>query len=598
MKKRLFFFLLLCFAANSALAQTPKAFDLSEFGIKIQPDARLISVMTALEAAGFESRQNSVFRTEIQNDLKTIDPDLQRRLRAFYERNKIYSKSESGQRIEAAPSEQVARYVSLAYALGQPPDFLTPARSTELPAGLLEVLDFAPLVQEFYRKMRLSEKMPELLVKYQAFGDKLRPETSAMVRELTAYLNTRPQTIYFERITTKSQPAKEKSKKPAMQTVEMRERARHFYVVPDLLAVPGTVKLRVIGDDYYATVATDVKPPESSELRRAYLQYLVDALVFKNASEITVQKEAIRTLLDDLSRNGATVSPDVYLAVARSLVVAADAKQIESAKIAAVTNEARAKIEQVKTTPEKLTVSENLKQTKTAIEKETFLTLSEAYSDGAVLVFFFADQLRGLGGSGFDIASSLTDMIQTFDAAKEKARLKETETARNQALAGLAVRRSKRGEEKIAAADSAIESKDRELVKNLREAEQMIGLRDYDKAENRLKELLTVYKGEPRIFFALARTAGKSASEAIDETVRDERLKKAEAFYRGAIDAAAGDDYKYLLSQSHVALGRIYEFYDRNAEALKEYQAAITIGEVKGGAYLEAQAGKARLMPK
>ncbi|HEX8197222.1 MAG TPA: hypothetical protein VF571_13600 [Pyrinomonadaceae bacterium] len=607
MKKHLFFFLLLCFAANPALAQTPKAFDLSEFGIKIQPDARLISVMTALEAAGFESRQNSVFRTELQNDLKTIDPDLQRRLRAFYERNKIYSKSESGQRIEAPPSEQAARYVSLAYALGQPPDFLTPARSTELPAGLLEVLDFAPLVKEFYsaqfepepkRIMRLSEKVSDLLIQYKAFGDQLRPEVSTMVRELTSFLNTRPQTVYFERITTKAQPAKEKSKKPAMQTVEMRERARNFYVVPDLLAVPGTVKLRVIGDDYYATVATDVKPPESSELRRAYLQYLIDALVFKNAKEITVQKEAIRTLLDDLSKSGATVSPDVYLAVARSLVVAADAKQIESEKIAEVTNEARAKIVQVKTELEKATVRANLDQAKKAIEKETLLTLSEAYSDGAVLVFFFADRLRGLEGSGFDVASSLTDMIQTFDAAKEKARLKETEIVRNQALAELAARRSKRGEEKNAGVDSAVESKDDELVKNLREAEQMINLRDYDKAENRLKELLNVYKGEPRIFFALARTAGKSATEAIDEAVRDERLKKAEAFYRGAIDAAAGEDYKYLLSQAHVALGRIYEFYDRNDEALKAYQAAITIGEVKGGAYTEAQAGKARLMSK
>jgi hypothetical protein len=597
MKKLLFFLLLLCCAATSLRAQATKAFDLSEFGIKIQPDGRLVTVMMALEAAGFDSKQDSVFRKQVREDLKAIDPELQRRLRDFYVRNKIYVNSETGQRVEASPGEQSARYVSLAYALGQPPDFLAPARSTELPAGLLEVLDFAPLVQEFYRKMRLSEKMPELLGKYQAFGDRLRPETAAMVRELTAFLNTRPQTVYFERITTKSQPAKEKSKKTAMQTVEMRERARNFYVVPDLLGAPGTVKLRVIGDDYYATVAPDVKPPESSELRRAYLQYLVDALVFKNAKEITVQKEAIRSLLDGFARNGATISPDVYLAVARSLVVAADAKQTETAKVAAATDEARARIEQVKTTPEKLTVSENLKQAKAQIEKDTFMALSEAYAEGAVLVFYFADQLRGLEGSGFDVASSLTDMIQTFDAAKEKARLKETEAARAESLAALAARR-KRGAETIEVIDSAFEAKNLELVKNLKEVEELITLRDYDKAENRLSELIKVYKGEPRIFYALARTAGKSASEAIDEQVRDERLKKAEAYYRGAILAASGGSYQYLLSQAHVALGRILEFYDRNEEALKEYQAALAIGRVEGGAYAEAEAGRGRLMPK
>lgn len=597
MKKFLFFLLLLCSAANAASAQTAKAFDLSEFGIKIQPDARLISVMMALEAAGFETKQNSLFRAQIREDLKTLDPDLQRRLKEFYERNKIYTKSATGQKIEAAPSEQAARYVSLAYAVGQPPDFQTPARSTDLPAGLLEVLDFAPLVQEFYRKQRLGEKMSELQSKYQGYGDKLRPQAAAMVRELTAYLNTRPQTVYFEKITTKSQPAKEKSKKPVMEQVEVRERARNFYIVPDLLAVPGTVKARVIGDNYYATVAPEVNPAESSELRRAYLQYLIDALVFKNAKEITVQRDAIRSILDELSKNGGTVSPDVYLAVARSFVVAADAKQIESKKIAALTNEARARIEQVKTTPEKLTVSENLKQAKAQIEKETFMTLSEAFADGAVLSFFFADALRGLEGSGFDIASSLTDMIQTFDAAKEKARLKENEAARNQAVAELAARR-RRGGEIVAVVDTASDARNLELVKNLKEVEEMTDLRDYDKAENRLKELLNVYKGEPRIFFALGRTAGKSASEAIDESVRDERLKKAEAFYRGAVLAANGGSNSSLLLQAHVALGRIYEFYDRNAEALKEYEAALAVGDSKDSAYQEAQAGKARLTQK
>jgi tetratricopeptide (TPR) repeat protein len=597
MKKLLYFLLLLCFAANTASAQTAKAFDLSEFGIKIQPDARLISVMMALEAAGFESKQDSLFRSQIREDLKTVDPDLQRRLREFYQRNKIYDITNSARGTEAPASEQAARYVSLAYALGQPPDFLTPARSTELPAGLLEVLDFAPLVQEFYRKQRLSDKMPELQSKYQGYGDKLRPQASVMVRELTAYLNTRPQTVYFEKITTKSQPAKEKSKKPALERVEIRERARNFYIVPDLLAVPGTVKARVIGDNYYATVAPEVNPTESSELRRAYLQYLIDALVFKNAKEITVQRDAIRSILDDLSKSGGTISPDVYLAVARSLVVAADAKQIESKKISALTNEARARIEQVKTTPEKLTVSENLKQAKAQSEKETFLTLSEAYADGAVLAFFFADQLRGLEGSGFDIASSLTDMIATFDATKEKARLKENETARNQAVAELAARR-RRGGETVSVVNTASEAQNVELVKNLREVEEMVTLRDYDKAENRLKELLNIYKGEPQIFFALGRTAGKSASEAIDESVRDERLKKAEAFYRGVVVAGNDGNHKSLLSQSHFALGRIYEFYERNDEALKAYDAAIAIGPIQGGAYLDAQAAKARLTQK
>ena len=597
MKKVLFFAFVFCFLTNFVPAQTARqavpqqSFDLTEYGIKIQPDARLIVVTLALEAAGLDSKQNSIFRRQVQEDLKNLDPDLRRRLREFFARNnKNYE--------TASPAEQISRYISLAFALSPAPEFGAPERSTELPAGLLEVLDFAPLVREFYRKSGVAEKLPEYQRKYQAVGDSLRPQTAAMLRDLTGFLNTRPQTVYFERITIKNPAADAKSKKPVKQNVITRERARNFYLVPDLLAAPGSVKLRVIGDDYYVSVAQDVVASESSELRRAYLQFLIDALFFKNAKEISLQKDAIRGLLTDFEKTGVRVSPDVYLAVARSLVVASDAKQAEFKKIAEATRAAREKIEQAKTTPEKLTVSENLKQTKAAIERETFAALSEAYQDGAVLAFFFADQLRGLESSGFDIASSLTDMIATFDAGKEKARLKETETARKQALTEIAARRRQSAETEPIAENNANDARNLALVKNLKEAEEMVNLRDFDQAERLLKNLLNQNPGEPRIFFALGRTAGLSAAQALDEAVRDERLQKAGAFYRGAILASNDETPRSLLSQAHVALGRIYEFYDKNDDALKEFDAAIVIGDVKAGAYQDALAGKARLSKK
>jgi tetratricopeptide (TPR) repeat protein len=150
----------------------------------------------------------------------------------------------------------------------------------------------------------------------------------------------------------------------------------------------------------------------------------------------------------------------------------------------------------------------------------------------------------------------------------------------------------------VAVVDTERDARNKELVNNLREVEEMVTLREYEKAEARLKELLNSYTGEPRIFFALGRTAGQSATVAFDDAVRDERLKKAEVFYKSAILAASGGSYPALLSNAHVALGRIYEFYDRNDEALKEFEAAIAIGEVKEGAYTEAKAGKARLTQK
>ena len=56
MKKALFLFLILV-AAMSAFAQNtqPQNFDLTKFGVRIEPDKRLIVVLASLEAAGVET---------------------------------------------------------------------------------------------------------------------------------------------------------------------------------------------------------------------------------------------------------------------------------------------------------------------------------------------------------------------------------------------------------------------------------------------------------------------------------------------------------------------------------------------------------------
>src|SRR5919199_1254028 len=93
-------------------------------------------------------------------------------IRKSYEKRKLAG--------DATAAEQSARYVSLAYALGPAPDFEAPARSIDLPSGLLEVLDFAPLVREFYRKSGIGERMPSYLRLYQAEADRLRAPTAEM----------------------------------------------------------------------------------------------------------------------------------------------------------------------------------------------------------------------------------------------------------------------------------------------------------------------------------------------------------------------------------------------------------------------------------
>ena len=120
---------------SSAVPQRPATtYNLLEYGVDFQADPRLIIMMAALEAAGFDStpagREPSVFRAEVRKNLANVDLDLRGRLKGFYERNKLP--------LPATPADQSARYISLALSLSQPPGLEEPARSEDLPAGLLK----------------------------------------------------------------------------------------------------------------------------------------------------------------------------------------------------------------------------------------------------------------------------------------------------------------------------------------------------------------------------------------------------------------------------------------------------------------------------
>ena len=49
------------------------------------------------------------------------------------------------------------------------------------------------------------------------------------------------------------------------------------------------------------------------------------------------------------------------------------------------------------------------------------------------------------------------------------------------------------------------------------------------------------------------------------------------------------------MSRAHESMGRINAFLDNTAEAMKEFDEAIKLGDVRGGAYKEAIEGKKKL---
>ncbi len=583
--------------------QRQRSVDLLEYGAQIKPEPRLIAVMAALDAAGFDptpkGEEPSVFRAQLRRDLANLDPTLRQRLAAFYERNKL---KEVGGR-EPTPAEQASRYVSLAYALGPAPEFQEPPRSLDLPAGLLEVMDFAPLVRDFYKKSGLDERMPGYLRAYQEEGNRLRRSTAAVILSVASYLNTRPITTTIERIPVKP-PAGEKPKKNAQQRFETREHDRRFIVVPDLLAAPGATNFRVIADDYFVIVSACDETKRycpgrddnqaSPELRRAYVQYVVDPLVVRFGREIAARREQLKQLLDARTAAGANVSPDVFLMVTRSLVVAADVRLDEVAKLDALTRDATARLDKVTDQGKRAELIKELEAARAAVSDESIAQLAEGYENGAVLAFYFAEQLRGVESSGFDVSNSLPDMIASFDPARETRRLEEADAARKRAT----VARKARETQGASDATAAAQLPNAALVKRLLDVDKLVQLKNYVAAEEQLLTLVREFPGEPRVFFALAETANLSARDATDEMVQSQRLNKAFTNYRNAVQAAASastETDRCLLVRAHEAMGRILEFFERPADAVKEFDAAIQINDASCESYRAAVEGKKRL---
>ncbi len=579
MKKVLPFIVIAVFCI-STFAQT-QSFNLSSYGVKIEPDKRLILVLSALEVANVDTplgKEGETIRKDLQDSLQKVNPELRQKIEIFVQQ---YKKRHSS----ATPEEVISPFISMAYSLSEYPELTQPERSDDLPDDLLEVLDFASLAKEFNKTPGVSAKIANYYGKYKKEGDRLRLSAREMVRDLTAYLRTRPQLFYVERV--KVEEPKDKKDKPKYKSFD---RERSFKIVPELLAAKGTINFLNIGDNYFAVV-----PPEidlsSSDARRAYLQFVLDPLVLKNAKEILAQSDEIKKLLEASRKNNPNISPDPFLAVSRSLVAAVDIREEEYRKVQVATFQARRKIDSLKEDSDKREVVAKLNEFKKSLADESALRLSESYENGAVLAFYFADKLQGTEDSGFDIASSLTDWVVSLKPSGESERLEQYADARERAKTARK------------ANNPQIELLGGPLTAKLVEIDKMIAEKKYQLAEQELKKLLNENPEKVRIHYALGQVFNLSAGELNKDQSEEirKRLQVAIVHYTNAIrtalpitDKTSADDRAWV-SLSYFALGRIYEFYDQNEYAMKIYDAALQIGNVKGGAYQEALAAKTRL---
>ncbi len=598
-----FSFLLLAVGINAQ--GVPAGFDLSNYGVRIEPDKRLIVVLAALELAegpGADGKtgkllntplsdKGSSFRQQLLRDHADVPEDLRRKISIFVSQHKRLHP-------RATDAEIIAPFISMAYALTPVPDLADPVITTDLPGSLLDVLDFAPLVREFYRRSGIAGRLDAYSRSYLADTDgTLRTSVREMVAETTNYLHTQPRLFITERVATETKKA---GSKAILKQVETREHERKFVIVPEKLAPKGNITFLNIRDDYYVIVPPDTDV-SFSDARRAFLQFVIDPLLLSHTREIGEIRTWAKPALDERRKVDPNISPDVFLAISRSLVAAADVRQSEYTQVRAATQLARQKIDQIqanadrsavvidkeKLDKEKLAVSEELKRTIQAFADEAALRLFEDYEKGAVLSFYFAEQLKGIEDSGFDIAASLREILASFVPAKESDRLAATAAARSRALAAREARR--------AAPENRVITEN-PVTLRLLEIQKVIDAKDYSKAESELKSVLKSGSADPRIYYTIGRVASLAAADMTDPEQEAQKLLEAKVAFSNVLSSATPATDKALLSITYVALARIYEHLDDDAYAVKLYDKAIELSDITGGAYRDAMTAKQRLI--
>ena len=588
---------LLVFLSAAASAQGSQApasgFDLANYGVRIEPDKRVMTVLATLEAARTTneagesvpvintplSSQGKEFRDLLKSDLAALNDDLRTKISTFVTSHKRRHAGKSD-------AELVSSFVSMAYALTPAPELADPVVTSDLPGSLLDVLDFAPIVRDFYRRSSFAGNLPEYQKRYQEVSDaKLRASAREMVSELLNYLNTKPQLLVVERVTTETQ----RTKRTSLKNVETRERERKFVIVPELLAPASSINFVNIKDDYYVVLSPETDLVGSG-VRRAFLQFVVDPIALANSKDVAAVRDTVRKLLDERRATNPNVSPDVYLTISRSLVAAIDAKQLERVKVQIATDRARARIAQMGGSDPTKKVAEELEKFKQESADETNLRLSEDFENGAVLSFYFADQLKGVEESGADIAAAMREMLLSFDPAKEAGRYDRYADSRKRALAVREERRKNASTIVTTVAENPVTNK-------LLEIQKTVEAKDYKKAEADLKALIKGNPDEPRVFYNLGRVASLTAVAIEDNEQQAAKLLEAKVAYENVVRINQKKPVDpALLSLSYVALAKIFEFYDNKPYAIGLYDAAIKLGEISGGAHQEAMAAKQRLL--
>ncbi len=287
--------LALCAAAQ----QIPKPALSGVEGVTLETSETLFSVLAALNACGYNQELNSSYpvRAKIRAELARAaeaSPEAagaRDQLCQFYRDHR-----------QADAGRDLAQYVSLALNLGDPPKFATLISDADLPPDAAYVRGLVPLLETYYQQEKLHAIWQAHQAEYEQLVEQFHDPVAKMILATEVYLKL-PMSGYV---------------------------GRRFAVFLEPLAAPGQVNARNYGSDYFMVVAPENGALRMSDIRHAYLHYVLDPFALKRANAMKRLEPLLAAVqqapMDDSYKR------DISLLVTESLIRAIEARTLRDGK--------------------------------------------------------------------------------------------------------------------------------------------------------------------------------------------------------------------------------------------------------------------------
>ena len=372
--------LVVTLSSCAAMAQSKTTIDVSE---------TLFSVLSGMNVCGYDSElaSSSPIRAEVRADLVAASKSPEAAA-AAKEMCHFYA-----DHLQDGAAHQLARYVSLALNLGDPPTFTPKAKEADLPPDASYLLGFVPVLKPYATAAHLHSIWLKHQPQYMALIAQYHDPVARMISSTDIYLRM-PSAGYA---------------------------GRSYTIYLDPMAAPGEVNSRNYQQDiFYAVVSPANNDIHMDDLRHTYLHYVLDPLIAKRATSLARLKPILATV--QKAPMAAEYKDDMGLLVIECLIRAIEAR-----------------------TPSDPKLPEN--------DRVALVNRDEA--EGFVLTDYFYQQLKPYEKENTGLKDAFPDWLHNLDVDKIRRQASEIKFA-SQATPDVMLSGNRKADQKIDQAERAL----------------------------------------------------------------------------------------------------------------------------------------------